>query len=415
MVRAPTVNLSAQQREILERHLQARKSPQGLVIRISIVLLAAEDMASHQIGVELGVDYQRVRRWRRRWADAQEELAEAEQSEEGCAELEDLILKLFKDRYRSGTKPTFSAEQLTQIIALACEGPEESDLPVTHWTPSELAREAISRGIVKSISPRHIDRFLKSMDLRPHKSRYWLTSPDKAEDPETFQKDSEVICETYAAAQSLEENGTHVISCDERTGIQALERKSPTLPPRPGKVERIEFEYIRHGTLCLIANFVVATGRILMPTIGPTRKEQDFASHIRQTVATDEKAAFIFIVDQLNTHISESLVRLAADHCDIKCDLGIKGKSGILKNMKSRKAFLSNPAHRIRFIYTPRHSSWLNQVELWFSILGRRVIKRGNFSSLDALKTKLERFIRYFNKVLAKPFKWTYTGKPLAA
>lgn len=223
------------------------------------------------------------------------------------------------------------------------------------------------------------------------------------------------ICETYAAAPRLAQEGTHVISTDEKTGIQALERLHPTKPTRPGLTERIEFEYRRHGTLCLIANFDVATGKAIVPTIGQTRTEEDFAAHVTRTIDLDPEAQWIFVLDQLNTHKSEALVRLVAERCGVKDDLGVKGSSGILKTMASRKKFLEQPCHRIRFVYTPRHASWLNQVEIWFSILSRRALKRASFASVEALQQRLVDFIAYFNAVLAKPFRWTYAGKPLVA
>ena len=197
--------------------------------------------------------------------------------------------------------------------------------------------------------------------------------------------------------------------------MQALERKHPTLPSRPGMDERIEFEYIRHGTLCLMANWDVTRGRIREATIGPTRTEADFVAHIETTVDTDPDAGWIFIFDQLNTHLSAGLVRLVAKRCGLDVELGVKGRRGVLRSMRSRKKFLSDVSHRIRFVYTPRHCSWLNQVEIWFSILARRLLKRASFSSLDELRERVVAFIRYFNEVLAKPFKWTYTGRPLQA
>ena len=235
------------------------------------------------------------------------------------------------------------------------------------------------------------------------------------DDPVQYEADVRKVCQTYADAPRLDEQGTHVVSTDEKTGIQALERLHPTLPTRPGKSERLEFEYVRHGTLCLIANFDVATGKAICPTVGTTRTEQDFAAHIEQTIAADPDASWIFVLDQLNTHKSEALVRLVANYCGIHDDLGAKGKKGILKSMATRKAFLENPSHRIRLVFTPRHASWLNQVEIWFSILARRALKRASFTSLEDLKRRLLAFIDYFNAVLAKPFRWTYAGKPLQA
>jgi transposase len=181
----------------------------------------------------------------------------------------------------------------------------------------------------------------------------------------------------------------------------------------PGRVQSREFEYTRHGTLCLMANLLVWCGCIIAPTIGPTRNEQDFKAHVEQTVNTDPQAGWVFIVDNLNTHQSESLVLYVAEACGIKEDLGQKEKSGVLKSQASRAAFLSEPSHRIRFVYTPKHSSWLNQVEMWFSTLVRKLLKRSSFSSLEDLRERILRFIDYFNRTMAKPIDWLYSPRSL--
>ncbi len=227
-----------------------------------------------------------------------------------------------------------------------------------------------------------------------------------------FRAQVKVVCDLYAQAPNLLATGIHVVSSDEMTGIQALERVYPTESVQIGQVERQEYEYIRHGTQSLIANWQVATGTVITPSVTATRNEADFAAHIAQTIASDPKAGWIFILDQLNTHKSETLVRLVDRLCDLKLDLGEKEQSGILKSMPTRAAFLSAPNHRIRFVYVPKHSSWLNQIECWFSILVRRLIKRGNFTSTQDLRQQILDFIAYFNRTLAKPFNWKFKGFP---
>lgn len=249
--------------------------------------------------------------------------------------------------------------------------------------------------------------------MQPHLNRYWLNA--EPDDPQEFSQQVKLVCQLYEDAPTLYSQGIHLVSTDEMTGIQALERVHPSKPMRPGKVELTEFEYIRHGTQSLIANWEVALGRVIAPSIGPTRTEYDFANHIANTIETDPEAAWVFIVDQLNTHKSASLVRLVAACCQLEIDLGVKEKSGILFSMATRQAFLSDTEHRVRFVYVPKHTSWLNQIEIWFSILVRRLLKQASFKSTDELKQRILAFINYFNQIMAKPFQWNYKGHPQAA
>lgn len=205
-------------------------------------------------------------------------------------------------------------------------------------------------------------------------------------------------------------------SLDEMTGIQALERLMPDIPMKPGRCVKVEFEYRRHGTQTLIASFNVANGRITQADVGETRTEEDLETHIKSLLAQHPDAPKTHLVmDCLNTHQSEALVRIVAALEPQPLELGEKGKSGILKSMATRSAFLTDPSHRLVIHFTPKHCSWLNQIEIWFSILVRKLLRRSSFTSKAQLKERILEFIEYFNRTMAKPFRWTYKGKPLTA
>jgi len=412
--KAAKIQLTEKQYDVLHQIRRSTIAPQRLVQRVGVILMAFAGMLNVTIAREAGLAREQVGLWRRRWQQSFEALVAIE-CRETQAEFRRAIEDVLNDAPRSGSTGSFTAEQVTQILAVACEPPEQSRRPIDRWTHRELADEVVLRGIVLSISVSQVGRYLSQAKLQPHRSKYWLNNKEK--DPEVFQQQVEIVCQTYLEAPDLyfEEN-THTVSIDEMPGLQALERIAKTIPMRPGQPERIEYEYKRHGTLCLIGNWDVVLGKMIAPTIRETRTEEDFAWHIHHTIQTDTEACWVFVVDNLNVHCSETLVRYVARLEGIdESTLGRKGRSGILKSTATRQAFLSNRSHRIRFVYLPKHTSWLNQIEIVFGIVGRRVMRRGNFSSLSVLKDRLLDFIDYFNRTFAKPFRWTYTGRPVSA
>ena len=412
--KAAKIMLTEKQECALRRIQRSTIASRRLVQRAHIILLAFAGLLNKDIAKIVGLSRKQVGLWRRRWQQSFDALVAIECRETPTA-FRRAIEDVLSDAPRSGSSGTFTAEQVTQVLATACEEPEKSGRPVDRWTNRELTDEVIHRQIVSSISVSQVGRYLFQAKLQPHRVKYWLNTKEK--DPEVFQQQVETVCQTYMEAPGLyfREN-THTVSVDEMPGVQALERIAKPIPMQPGQPKRIEFEYKRHGTLCLTGNWDVVLGQMIAPTIGKTRTEEDFVRHIHNTIATDPASSWVFVVDNLNTHCGKSLVQYVAKLEGIDDNtLGKKGRYGIVKSMASSQAFLADRSHRIRFVYLPKHTSWLNQIEIVFGIVGRRVVRRGNFASLAALKERLLDFIDYFNRTYARPFRWTYTGRPITA
>lgn len=259
-----------------------------------------------------------------------------------------------------------------------------------------------------------LQRILAAADLKPHQSVYWLNSHDA-----DFDAKARDICQLYLDAPRLHEQGRLVLSTDEKTGMQILQRKYPTQPAQPqlldangqpirsGQPAKREFEYIRHGTRCLLTTFCVPTGQVVW-NLGQTRTSSDWVNHllhVRQCCPA--LRGYDWVVDNLNTHWSLDVCRLVADWC------GLPFVKKDLKTGKQRRAFLSDPTHRHVFHFTPIHGSWLNQVELFFSVLVRRFLKRGDFASAAEFEQRLTRWLMDYNVRHAHPYRWTYTGEPL--
>ena len=319
--KAAKVTITERQQSLLHELSRSRTEAPMISQRASIILLSFAGVRNEEISKEVGLERKQVGLWRRRWRDSWEALTRLE-----CLEprrLREAVRETFRDAPRSGAPGTFTAEQITQILAVACEPPSKSGRPITHWTQRELRDEVIKRHIVDHISESRIGHYLRTAALQPHRRKMWLNTKEK--DREVFQREVENVCNTYfAAVERYEQTGAHTVCCDEMTGIQALERIAADKEVRPDQIARHEFEYVRHGTTTLIGNFHVVTGKMVAPTIGPTRTEEDFVRHIQRTVATDPDAEWTIIVDGLNIHWSAGLVEWVAKGCEPNQPLGKK-------------------------------------------------------------------------------------------
>lgn len=386
--------MSCEQRDLLETTVRSHCSEQRLALRANIVLHCADGLTGTAIARQLRTRPNTVSKWINRWLQLI-----------GCKRSQDKKCdELLGDLPRPGTPPKFTVEQYASIVAAACELPaNESQRPISNWSHRELRDEVITRKIVESISERHIGRILKEANLQPHRNRYWLNS---RKDPKKQERIAD-ICDCYQLALRNPDDAVFY-SIDEMTGIQALERIAIDIPMKANKPRRVEFEYKRHGTTCLMAARDVATGEVT-GWCNPTRTEEDFNNFIIDLLEKDpERRQHHFICDNLNTHKSESLVLLVAAIEGGDQDLGIKGREGILKSIASREKYLTDLSHEIVFHFTPKHASWLNQIEVWFSILVRKLLRWNSVKSVAELNAKISEFIEYYNHTMAKPFKWKY-------
>ncbi len=298
----------------------------------------------------------------------------------------------------------FPPEDRHQVLCLATAAPTEQQQPCTHWSLDDLAFHILRDAHYADMSRSTIQRILHEAELRPHRSRYWLSSHDA-----DFEAKVLDICRLYLDAPALQQRGELVICVDEKTGIQALERARPTRPTEPRHDERRDYEYIRHGTRCLTASRVVATGEVL-GRVTAHRGTWDFVRHIHQVVQHFPDAGkFHWVMDNLNTHWTFELCQYLGKLS------GVWEHRPSLRTGAARRAFLTDPSHKHVVHFTPKHGSWMNQMEIWFGVLTRKLLRRGDFHSVTELSERIEQYIGYYNSHLACPYEWTYTGKPLVS
>ena len=287
------------------------------------------------------------------------------------------------------------------VMAMATRKPARDHCSATRWSLDDLVA-ALAQGRTWTMSRSSLWRLLDDADLKPHRSVYWLNShaPD-------FEAKAHNICSLYLNALRFFAQGRVVICSDAKTGMQILPRKYPPQPLTPGTPEKREHEYLRHGVRALIASFVVATGQVVW-NLGQTRTSEAFATHLANVVQQcPDMQRYDWVVDNLNTHWSLAVCRLVAQWCNVPY---------VAKDLTrgvQRRAFLSDPTHKHVFHFTPKHGSWLNQVELWFRVLARRFLTRGDFDSAQDFETRLSDYLEVYNTHHAHPYRWTYTGQPL--
>lgn len=289
------------------------------------------------------------------------------------------------------------------VINRASSTTDQHDCPATRWALDDLAATLINQTAhALAMSRSTIGRTLEEADLKPHRSVSWLHSHDP-----DFDAKAQAICQLYVEAPVMYQHGRLVICSDEKTGMQALGRPHPTQPAEPGKPARREHDYIRYGTRAFIASFIVPTGEVI-GDLGPTRTSIDFAAQLGNVAQRfPDFQGFDWVLDNLNTHWSIEVCRVLAQLSDVPF------VPAQLTTGEQRKAFLTDPTHKHVFHFTPTHGSWLNPVELWFSVLSRRFLKRGDFASMADFEARFLAFVEDYNRRHAHPYHWTYAGTPL--
>jgi len=296
----------------------------------------------------------------------------------------------------------FPPDERLHAVTLASSTTEEQGQPATRWSLGDLAANILNDAHARAMSRATLWRILDEADLKPHKSISWLNSHDP-----DFEAKAQAICRLYVNAPRRYQQGRLLICCDEKTGMQILQRKYPTQPVQPGKPEKREFEYIRHGTRTLITSFCVPTGEVVWD-LGLTRTSEDFARHFAPVAwHFRDFEQFDWVADTLNTPWSLEVCEYVAALSDVPFE------PRRLRTGKQRRAFLSDPTHKHVFHFTPKHGSWLNQVELWFSVRARRFLKRGDFTGPEDFERRLLAFLEEYTVRHAHPYRWTYTGQPL--
>ena len=383
--------------------------------RANIILDAVSGIIDQEIGMLYDVSRNVVARWRNRVIDSLSVLNRIAQKRPET--LKANIEATLSDKSRSGRPPVFDAVCRSFIIGIACNNPSDYGFVRSHWSLPILQKAILDKRIVSSISCATINRILNEVELKPHKNRYWLHSAEKGENPFTYKQKIQEINGIYFTAAMINkfggESDLRIVSTDEMTGIQALEHKYPDKLAKPHMTAKTEFEYIRHGTTSLIGFFDVVTGRLECPYLNKTRKAEDFVKAVAQIISTDPDKNWIIVADNLNTHYSELVVRLVAEKCGISETELIQ--KGFLRSVKARIEFLTDSSHKVRFAFTPKHCSWMNQIEIWFGIINRQLLKRKSFSSVEELEASILNYIRQYNSMFAHPFKWKYHTTPLGS